>query len=51
MAAQFEYPVFISHEIKQNVPDKKATEITGLYLSCPGGSGYFMVFLGAQFRF
>jgi len=51
-AAIFAYvPVFISHEIKQNVPDKKATEITGVYLSSPGGSGDYMVFLGVQFRF
>ncbi len=44
-------PIFISHEIKQNVPDKKFTEMTGVYTSSPGGSGDFMVFIGAQFRF
>jgi hypothetical protein len=51
-AAVYAYiPVFISHEVKQNVPDKKASEITGVYLSSPGGSGDYMVFMGVQFRF
>jgi Putative MetA-pathway of phenol degradation len=44
-------PVFIDHEVKQNVPDKKVSEMTGVYVSSPGGSGDYMVFLGVQFRF
>jgi hypothetical protein len=43
-------PVFISHAILQSVPDKEVTKITGVYTNSYGGSGNYMIFLGAMFK-
>jgi hypothetical protein len=43
-------PVIVSRKISQNVPDKKATEITGVYTLTAGGSGDYQVFFGATFK-
>jgi len=43
-------PVIVGREIKQNVPEKRITEWTGVYFSNPGGFANYLVFVGAQFR-
>ena len=43
-------PVIISRKIKQTVPDKKATEITGTYTLNHGQSPNYLVFVGASFK-
>ena len=43
-------PIAMVHEIKQNLPDKKITEITGAYFVGAGGSADYQVFLGVQFK-
>jgi hypothetical protein len=43
-------PVMISRKIKQNVPDKKVTEITGTYTVTQGGVANYLVFAGATFK-
>jgi hypothetical protein len=43
-------PVLVSRKISQNVPDKKTTEITGVYTLSAGGSGNYQVFVGATFK-
>jgi hypothetical protein len=44
-------PVIVARKIKQNVPDAKATEITGIYKISQGGSGNYQVFMGVLFKF
>lgn len=43
-------PLIVSHSIKQNVPDKNMTKLTGVYTVSPGGSGDYQVFIGALFK-
>ena len=43
-------PVIISHSIKQNLVDKKVSQITGVYTVGAGGSGDYQIFIGAQFQ-
>lgn len=43
-------PILVVHKITQNVPDKLATKITGVYTTSVGGSGNYFVFVGAQFK-
>ena len=40
----------VEHEVKQNLVDKKITEITGVYTVSAGGTGDYQVFLGVQFK-
>jgi hypothetical protein len=46
----FYLPVFIKHDIKLSVTDEKKGEITNAPVVSPGGSGDYLIFLGAQFR-
>jgi len=46
----FYLPVFIKHDIKLSVTDKQKAEITNLPVVSPGGSGDYLIFVGAQFR-
>ena len=43
-------PVIVGRRIKQNVPDKNITEITGVYTVGMGGSGNYLVFAGVTFK-
>ncbi len=43
-------PFIVAHSIKQNVPDKNISKITGVYTVGPGGSGDYQIFLGVQFK-
>ena len=43
-------PFTVSHSIKQNMPDKIQSKITGVYTVGAGGSGDYQVFIGAQFK-
>ncbi len=43
-------PVVVAHSIKQNVPDKNVTKLTGVYTVGAGGSGDYQLFIGAQFK-
>lgn len=43
-------PIVIKRMIKQNIPDKLATQITGTYTISPGGSGNYLLFAGIAFR-
>jgi hypothetical protein len=43
-------PVVISRKIKQNVPDKITSELTGVHTIGPGGFNNFSVFAGVQFK-
>lgn len=43
-------PIIVNRAIKQNVPDKLATQITGNYTLTQGGSGNYALFWGAIFR-
>ncbi len=43
-------PFTIAHSIKQNLVDKKVSDITGVYTVGPGGSGDYQIFLGVQFQ-
>lgn len=43
-------PVLIQRKIKQNVPDKLATQITGNYTLSQGGSGNYLLFVGVSFK-
>lgn len=43
-------PFIISHAIKQNLVDKRVSEINGIYTVGPGGSGDYQIFIGAQFQ-
>lgn len=50
-AALFAYvPVVVSRSIRQNVPDKKLTEITGTRVVGPGGSANYMVLAGISVK-
>ena len=44
-------PVIISRKIKQSVPDKMVSEITGVQTITQGGFANYLVFIGAQFKF
>jgi len=46
----FYLPVFIKHDIKLSVTDEQKSEITNLPVVSPGGSGDYLIFVGAQFR-
>ena len=46
----FYMPVIIDRRVKQNVPDKIATEITGVYTVSAGGTANYLVFAGVSFR-
>ncbi len=43
-------PVVISRKIKQNVPDKITSKLTGVYTVGPGGFNNYSVFVGVQFK-
>ncbi len=43
-------PFIVDRRINQNVPDKKITQLTGIYTLSPGGSGDYQVFAGATFK-
>ncbi len=43
-------PIVVDRRIKQNVADKRATEITGVNTTGPGGSANFMVLTGISFK-
>lgn len=43
-------PFIVAHAIKQNVPDKNVTKITGVNTVGAGGSGDYQIFLGVQFK-
>jgi hypothetical protein len=43
-------PFIVSRAIKQNVPDKNLTELTGVYTVGAGGSGDYQLFVGAVFK-
>ena len=43
-------PVIANRTIKQNVPDKIITELTGVYNVSPGGSGDYVLFAGISFK-
>ena len=43
-------PVIVAHSIKQNVPDKNMTKLTGVYTVGAGGSGDYQVFIGVRFK-
>ncbi|MGI8581131.1 MAG: hypothetical protein ACR2KX_03000 [Chitinophagaceae bacterium] len=43
-------PVIVGRRIKQNVPDKNITDITGVYTVGMGGSGNYLVFAGVTFK-
>ena len=43
-------PFLLSHEVKQSALDIKISKETGSYVSSPGGSGDYQIFLGAQFQ-
>jgi len=43
-------PVIVGREIKQNVPEKRITEWTGVNYSNPGGFANYLVFVGASFK-
>lgn len=43
-------PFIVSRSIKQNVPDKIVTRLTGNYTLSAGGSGDYQVFVGALFK-
>jgi hypothetical protein len=43
-------PVVVSRRIKQNVPDKNITEITGVNTVGPGGSANYMILAGISFK-
>ncbi|MDB5222505.1 MAG: hypothetical protein JWN83_1172 [Chitinophagaceae bacterium] len=44
-------PVIMSRKIKQSVPDKLATKITGVETITQGGFADYLVFIGAQVKF
>ena len=44
-------PIIIDRRIKQNVPDKKITEITGTYTVGTGGSPNYVFFAGISIKF
>lgn len=44
-------PIIISRKIKQSVPDKLISEITGVQTITQGGFANYLVFIGAQFKF
>jgi len=46
----FYMPITAAHGITQNVPDKIESKIRGVYTVGAGGSGDYLVFLGAQFK-
>ena len=46
----FYLPVFIKHDIKLSVTDEEKGQITGAPVIAPGGSGDYLIFVGAQFR-
>ncbi|HTE12621.1 MAG TPA: hypothetical protein VK645_16680 [Chitinophagaceae bacterium] len=43
-------PVVVDRKIKQNVPDKKTTEITHVYTVGPGGSANYELLAGISFK-
>jgi len=43
-------PVIIEREIKQNVPDKRESAMSGKTVFKQGGSGNYFVFVGVQFK-
>jgi hypothetical protein len=43
-------PVVVDRKIKQNVPDKKTTEITHTYTVGPGGSANYQLLAGISFK-
>jgi hypothetical protein len=43
-------PFIVSRKIKQNVPDKIISQLTGIYTLSAGGSGDYQVFAGALFK-
>jgi hypothetical protein len=43
-------PFIVSRSIKQSVPDKMITDITGVYTMSAGGSGDYQVFVGMLFK-
>ena len=44
-------PIIMTRKIKQSVPDKLASDITGVETITQGGFGNFLVFVGAQLKF
>ena len=44
-------PIIIDRKINQNVPDKLATQITGVYTSRPGGTANVVMMAGVSFKF
>jgi hypothetical protein len=43
-------PVIVARNLKQNIPDKLATETTGVYTVSQGGFGNYLIFIGVQFK-
>ncbi|MBV9962542.1 MAG: hypothetical protein JO072_09875 [Parafilimonas sp.] len=43
-------PIFIARNLKQTVPDKNITKITGVYKPSPGGSANYMIIAGISFK-
>ncbi len=43
-------PIIVSRKIKQSVPDKITSNLTGVYTVGAGGFGNFLVFVGVQFK-
>lgn len=43
-------PVIVTRKIKQNIPDKLITEITGTYTLTQGGSANYILFAGIGFK-
>jgi hypothetical protein len=43
-------PVIVNKKIRQTVPDENKSRITGVYTVTQGGSGNYLVFVGALFK-
>jgi len=43
-------PVIVSRRVKQNVPDKKASELSGIHTVTQGGFANYLVFAGVAFK-
>jgi hypothetical protein len=46
----FYLPVFIKNDIKLSVTDEARAKIINAPVIAPGGSGEYLIFVGAQFR-
>src|SRR4030095_6145256 len=46
----FYFPIIISRETRQSLPDKKITEFSGTHTLGQGGFANYVIFLGAQFK-